>query len=99
APSGRPPRSQRRAPPESRIFLPYFSRHISPYNSKILRTMRVLLIHPEDELQAGPWASQRWDRVIDLGRAGASSYQQAAASYGCAVGTLDAFRHNFREKR
>jgi len=36
--------------------------------------------------------------VIDLGTAGASSYHQAAASYGCAVGTLNAFRENFKEK-
>jgi len=61
--------------------------------------MRVLLIHPEDELQAGPWAFQRWDRVIDLGRAGASSYEQATASFGCPVGNLDGFRDNFKEKR
>jgi len=60
--------------------------------------MRVLLIHPEDELQDGPWLSQRWDRVIDLGRAGASSYEHAAAGFGCPVNTLDAFRDNFKEK-
>ena len=60
--------------------------------------MRVLLIHPEDELQAGPWASQRWDRVIDLGRAGASSYEQAAAGFGSPVTTLDTFRENFGEQ-
>jgi len=37
--------------------------------------------------------------VIDLGRAGASSYEQAAASFGCPVNTLDTFRHNFKEKQ
>lgn len=61
--------------------------------------MRVLLIHPEDELQDGPWVSQLWDRVIDLGRAGASSYEHAAASFGCPVNTLDTFRDNFKEKQ
>lgn len=60
--------------------------------------MRVLLIHPEDELQDGPWGSQRWDRVIDLGKAGEESYAQAAASFGCAVTSLNAFRRDFREK-
>jgi hypothetical protein len=60
--------------------------------------MRVLVIHPEDELQDGPWGSQRWDRVIDLGKAGAESYADAAASFGCAVTSLDAFRNNFKEK-
>ena len=61
--------------------------------------MRVLLIHPEDELQDGPWASQRWDRVIDVGKAGAESYAQAAASLGCPVTSIDAFRDNFKEMR
>jgi hypothetical protein len=60
--------------------------------------MRVLVIHPEDELQDGPWGSQRWDRVIDLGKAGAESYAHVAASFGCAVTPLDAFRDNFKEK-
>lgn len=59
--------------------------------------MRILVIHPEDELQDGPWASQRWDRVIDLGRAGAESYAHTVASFGCPVTALDAFRDNFKE--
>lgn len=61
--------------------------------------MRVLLIHPEDELQDGPWASEKWDRVIDLGLAGAQSYARAAASFGCPVTPLDSFRENFKEMR
>ena len=61
--------------------------------------MRVLLIHPEDELLDGPWASEKWDRVIDLGLAGAESYARAAASFGCPVTPLDSFRENFKEMR
>ncbi len=61
--------------------------------------MRVLVIHPEDELQDGPWAFQRWDRVIDLGTAGAKSYARASASFGCPVTSLNSFRDNFKEMR
>jgi hypothetical protein len=61
--------------------------------------MRVLVIHPEDELQDGPWVSRHWDRVIDLGRAGAESYVHAGESFGCPVTSFDAFRDNFNEKR
>jgi hypothetical protein len=29
--------------------------------------MRVLLLHPEDFPQRGPWSAQRWDLIVDLG--------------------------------
>jgi hypothetical protein len=61
--------------------------------------MKVLLIHPEDELQDGPWASLRWDRIIDLGRAGTASYAHAVAGFGCPVTALDAFGDNLKEMR
>lgn len=61
--------------------------------------MRVLLIHPEDELQGEPWGSQPWDRVIDLGQAGAENYARAVAGFRCSVSTLSEFRENFREMR
>jgi hypothetical protein len=35
--------------------------------------MRVLLLHPEDFPQRGPWSAQRWDLIVDLGRSSASS--------------------------
>lgn len=61
--------------------------------------MRVLLIHPEDELQGEPWGSWQWDRVVDLGRAGAEAYARAAAQFGCSITSLTEFRENFREMR
>lgn len=30
--------------------------------------MRILLIHPEDSPCAGPWVSQKWDLIVDLGK-------------------------------
>ena len=59
--------------------------------------MRVLLIHPEDGLQDGPWASLKWDRVIDLGRSGAESYADARAGFGCSVTPIDFLRDKFKE--
>jgi hypothetical protein len=47
--------------------------------------MRVLLVHPEDDLQQGPWSDLRWDRVVDLGRAGMEAYARARSHYGCPV--------------
>jgi hypothetical protein len=61
--------------------------------------MRILLLHPEDELEAGPWALQRWGRAIDLGTAGAASYARAEEKFGCAVTGLAEFRKDFREMR
>jgi hypothetical protein len=61
--------------------------------------MRVLLIHPEDDLQGEPWASIKWDRVIDLGRSGAASYASAAVAFGCQVPTLSEFFPDFQGMR
>lgn len=62
-------------------------------------TMQILLLHPEDDLQEGPWASRQWDRVIDLGKAGEESYASAAKTFGCAVDGLGEFRQDFSEMR
>lgn len=35
--------------------------------------MRVLLLHPEDFPQRGPWSAQRWDLIVDLGRSSPAS--------------------------
>ena len=37
--------------------------------------MRYLLLHPENDPLAARWASNQWDRVIDLGIAGSSTYK------------------------
>jgi hypothetical protein len=60
--------------------------------------MKTLLIHPQDGLQHGPWAAQSWDRIVDLGKDGASSREAAEAALHCPVSTLDAFRANYEEK-
>lgn len=38
--------------------------------------MRILLLHPEDSPEHGPWADETWDRAVDLGRGGAGTYKR-----------------------
>lgn len=59
--------------------------------------MRVLVVHPEDELQTDPWGSLRWDRVIDFGKTGQKSDAEAGARFGCRISRLNEFRSNFQE--
>lgn len=33
--------------------------------------MKILLVHPEDSPCSGPWVGERWDLVVDLGKASA----------------------------
>src|SRR5579872_2433348 len=58
--------------------------------------MKTLLIYSEDELQDEPWASQRWDRVIDLGTTGAECYAEAEATLGSPILRLSDFGKNFQ---
>jgi hypothetical protein len=46
--------------------------------------MRVLLLHPDDPFD-GSWARQRWDSIVDLGRAPNSFYEQISARLGYPV--------------
>lgn len=50
--------------------------------------MRVLLVHPEDSPENGPWAEQKWDRIVDLGKAGPSAYECWEARFRCPVGPV-----------
>ncbi len=50
--------------------------------------MRILLLHSEDDLEHGPWAGRRWDRVIDLGLGGVSLYKRWQEQAGCPVSSL-----------
>ena len=55
-----------------------------------LNLMRVLLLHPEDDL-SGPWTGRGWDWVVDLGRAPRSFYDEWSAEYGCPVSSIYEF--------
>src|SRR5277367_2022830 len=49
--------------------------------------MKVLLLHPQDAF-AQPLAMQRWDLVIDLGRAPIGTYERWSRQTGCPVVSL-----------
>jgi hypothetical protein len=55
--------------------------------------MKVLLVHPEDSPQHGPWAAQRWDLIVDLGRSSTLTASAWCAHAACPVLRLDSFRH------
>ena len=46
--------------------------------------MRVLLLHPDDDIQ-GSWSRERWDLIVDLGRAPKSFYEEWSRRLGCPV--------------
>jgi hypothetical protein len=59
--------------------------------------MKILLIHSEDDPEKGPWASLRWDRILDLGLGGMSSYARWTRQFKCPVTTLDSLRNGFSD--
>jgi hypothetical protein len=46
--------------------------------------MRVFLLHPADSFN-GSWRHERWDYVVDLGRAPKSFYDERSVEMGCPV--------------
>jgi hypothetical protein len=46
--------------------------------------MRILLIHPEDS-DSGPWRREKWDLVVDLGKAGRDTYDRWSEIFRCPV--------------
>lgn len=61
--------------------------------------MKILLLHPEDDPESGPWTTRPWDRVIDLGLGGENSYARWSQRFGCSVSTLNSFRCGFEDFR
>ncbi|MGA9977241.1 MAG: hypothetical protein WBQ08_01195 [Candidatus Sulfotelmatobacter sp.] len=54
--------------------------------------MRILLLHPEDFPQRGPWSAQRWDLIIDLGVSSVSSAAAWEEMTHASVLRADSFR-------
>lgn len=50
-----------------------------------LLSMRCLLLHPEDDPTSATWPRAHWDRVIDLGIAGAATYRGWEQDLGCKI--------------
>jgi hypothetical protein len=61
--------------------------------------MRILLLHPEDFPQRGPWSAQRWDLIVDLGRSSASSVAAWEEATHARVLLADSFRKGVEDIR
>ncbi len=61
--------------------------------------MRVLLLQPEDRPDRGPWARERWDLIIDLGKSTPFSAERWARRQGCPVLRSDTFRDGVSDVR
>lgn len=44
--------------------------------------MKILLVHPDDSVEVGPWAATRWDLVADLGWSGRATYARQIERLG-----------------
>ena len=45
--------------------------------------MEILLLHPNDRADEGPWRDVRWDWIVDLGWAGQCAYAELSDRLGC----------------
>lgn len=61
--------------------------------------MRVLLLHPEDSPLDGPWATRRWDLIVDLGRSSKFSEMRWSQSCGSAVLRAEQFWQGIEDVR
>jgi hypothetical protein len=59
--------------------------------------MKILFLHPDDELHNGRWVECRWDRIIDLGRSGCASYKKALLHFECPITPIDSLSNEFKE--
>ena len=48
-----------------------------------VQLMKILLLHPRDRAEDGPWQHTHWDWIVDLGWAGHCTYIELAERLGC----------------
>lgn len=61
--------------------------------------MKVLLLHPLDVANAGPWSGQPWDRIVDLGLGGENTYCRWRERFQCPIQTMGSLRNGFESFR
>ncbi len=47
--------------------------------------MKVLLQHPDDDAEIGPWRDTQWNLIVDFGWSGRCYYQKLSQTLGCPV--------------
>jgi len=57
------------------------------------------MLHPDDSPRRGPWASQRWDRIVDLGKCPEATAAAWQSLFDCPVVRLHALRRNVEDPR
>ncbi len=50
--------------------------------------MKILLVHPDDSVDVGPWTSTRWDLAFDLGWSGRHAYSGQSERMGFPVSSI-----------
>lgn len=61
--------------------------------------MRTLFLHPDDSPLQGPWAKQRWDLIVDLGKSYAFSEERWSQLTHCRVVRTESFRQGLGDAR
>ncbi len=62
--------------------------------------MKILLVHPDDAIEAGAWAGTRWDLAVDLGWSGRYAYSQLSRRLGVRVFSIyDLVNHEQHRQR
>jgi hypothetical protein len=57
--------------------------------------MKILLIHPEDDPEKGPWAELAWDRIVDVGLGGVNTCERWKRRFHCPVAPLSVLGTGF----
>lgn len=50
--------------------------------------MKILLLHPKDRVEDGPWRDTHWDWIVDLGWAGHCAYAELADRLHCKASSI-----------
>jgi hypothetical protein len=59
--------------------------------------LKILLVHPEDSPCAGPWAGERWDLVVDLGKASAFTRDSWQGRLNLPILQVDSLRRGIED--
>ena len=51
--------------------------------------MKILLLHPNDSVDLGPWREIHWDWIVDIGWSGLTTYADLAQRLNCRVFSLN----------
>ncbi len=59
--------------------------------------MKTLLVHPEDSPCAGPWAAEKWDLIVDLGKSSAFTRAAGQERLHSPILQLDTLRRGIQD--